>query len=441
MSEKLSVKSERALAISILEEILDTGAYANIALRKALADSELDSRSRAFVTELVNETLRNLLLIDHVLNKFSKSTPVNEMKPFIRGVLRISVCQIRHMGKIPPHAAVNEAVLLTRAFGFENLTGFVNGVLRAIQRDKTPVPSNPQLKYSYPKWLYKHLVKNLGEAGALEFCEKSHQPAPVVVLTNTHKTTVEQLIQSLDMQGVEATPVASTSATSLDASSESPFLKLRHMGDMSKLTAFKEGLFFVMDTGAIHAVNALNVKKAQQSQTIIDVCAAPGGKSFATAINMGNVGKILAYDIYPHRVELIRQTSKRLDLSIITPSVKDALVYDPTLEGIADAVLLDAPCTGFGIIRKHPELKYTRTSKDISILAEKQLKMLEVASRYVKQGGVLVYCTCTIGDEENINNVKTFLSNHQNYTLDYSEQIKPSQTTDGFFVARFKHIL
>ena len=438
MSGKLSVKSERALAISILEDILDTGAYANIALRKALSESELDSRSRAFVTELVNETLRNLLLIDHVLNKFSKSTPVNEMKPFIRGVLRISVCQIRHMGKIPPHAAVNEAVLLTRAFGFENLTGFVNGVLRAIQRDKTPTPSNPQLKYSYPKWLYKHLVKTLGEASAAEFCEKSHQPAPVVILTNTHKTTVDKLIKSLDSQGVEAIPVSSNYSKSSESSkSESPFLKLRHMGDISKLTAFKDGWFFVMDAGAIHAVNALDVK---QGQTIIDVCAAPGGKSFATAFQMGNVGKILAYDIYPHRIELIRQTSKRLDLSIITPTVKDALVYDPALEGIADAVLLDAPCTGFGIIRKHPELKYTRTAKDISILAEKQLQMLEVASRYVKQGGILVYCTCTIGNEENINNVNAFLSKYTNYTLDYSEQIIPSQTTDGFFVARFKHM-
>jgi len=433
MSVKTSIKSERALAISILEEILDTGAYANIALRKALADTELDSRSRAFVTELVNETLRNLLLIDHVLNKFSKSTPVNEMKPFIRGVLRISVCQIRHMGKIPPHAAVNEAVLLTRAFGFENLTGFVNGVLRAIQRDKTPTPSNPQLKYSYPKWLYKHLVKNLGETGALEFCENSHYPAPVVILTNTYKTTVEQLIQSLDAQGVEATPVPSLSCSE----SPTPFLKLRHMGDISKLTAFKDGLFFVMDTGAIRAVDALKVK---QGQTIIDVCAAPGGKSFAMAFQMGNIGKILSYDIYPHRVELIRQTSKRLGLSMITPTVKDALIYDPALDGIADAVLIDAPCTGFGIIRKHPELKYTRTPKDISILAEKQLKMMEVASRYVKQGGLLVYCTCTIGNEENMDNVNKFLDNHPNFILNYSEQIWPSQTTDGFFVAQFIHL-
>ena len=413
-------KTDRAVAVSALTDVLDSGAYANIALRKTLAEVNIDPRARAFVTDLVNETLRNLIQIDYTINNFSK-TPVDKMKPFIRNLLRISVCQIKFMDKIPDRAAVNEAVVLTKAFGFTNLAGFVNAVLRNISREKSDKIKSLSLKYSYPKWIMEKLNVWLGEENVQSFCENSHQPPPLIILANTYKTTVSDLMQKLEVEEIDATPMENSN-----------FLILRQAGDITRLSAFKAGLFSVMDPGAMHAVKALD---PQPGQTIIDLCAAPGGKSFAAACLMKNEGKILSYDIYPHRVELISQTRKRLGLSIVTPAIKDATIFDPTLEAAADAVLLDAPCSGFGTIRKHPEIKYTRHPQDIKDLAKLQKEMLAVAARYVKPGGKLVYCTCTITNEENTDNIKDFLETHTNYKLVSEEQILPSPTSDAFYIA------
>jgi len=417
--------TDRGVAVAVLTDVLDAGAFANIALRKALADTELDSRSRAFVTELVNETLRNLIQIDHGINNFSKM-PVEKMKPFIRNLLRVSVCQIRFMDKIPDRAAVNEAVTMVKAHKMDNLSGFVNAILRNISREDVSKIKSPALKYSYPKWLMKKIIDWLGENSAEDFCKNSHLPPPIIILTNTHKTDKNQLMKGLQKAGIDVTPLEN---------SPHPFLMLRQAGDISKLASFKDGLFFVIDPGAMFAIDAMEVKPGQK---VIDVCAAPGGKSFAAACLMQNEGEILSFDIHQHRVELLRQTKKRLGLSIITPSVKDALVFDPTLADTADVVLLDAPCSGFGTIRKHPEIKYSRQMQDVLDLAKKQKEMLEVSAKYVKPGGRLVYSTCTIAQEENDDNLDCFLENHQDFNLIDAEQILPSATNDGFYVASFE---
>ena len=427
-------KNERELATSILIDVLEAGAYANIALRRAfvgLSEADaIDPRGRAFVTDLVNETLRNLLLIDQVIGSVSK-TPIEKMKPFIRNLLRISVCQIKHMERIPSRAAVNEAVNLTKARGLADLSGFVNGVLRAIDRQKNIVHTDIALKYSYPKWLYSSLIRWLGETEARVFCENSHHPPMVIILTNIHKTTTTNLHNLLEAQGVKCEPLADMEGLSEEWRSR--FLTLRQSGDITKLPPFQEGLFFVMDPGAISAIEALSPKPGQ---TIIDICAAPGGKSFAAACQMQNTGQIHAFDIHPHRVQLINQTRKRLGLSIIKPEEKDALMHDPSLNDSADAVLLDAPCSGLGTIRKHPEIKYTRLPKDITALAQKQYEMLTISAKYVKPGGTLVYCTCTITPEENMDNINQFLKNNENYKLDNARQILPSSASDGFFTAK-----
>ena len=415
-------KTDRAIAVQILSDVLENGAYANIALRRGFADSNIDQRARAFVTDMVNETLRNLIKIDSYLNKFSK-TPVDKMKPFIRNLLRISVCQIKCMDKIPDRAAVNEAVVMAKAYGFENLSGFVNGVLRNISRDVPAGSESPHIKYSYPKWLWDRLVTWLGEEGARSFCENSHNPPPVIVLANTYKTSPAELAAQFEAEEIEAIPLEN---------SPHPFFELRKTGDITRLAAFKDGLFYVLDPGAMHAVDAMDVKPGQ---TVLDLCAAPGGKSFAMAMAMQNNGKILSYDIHPHRVELINQTRKRLGLSIVTPAVKDATVFDPQLAETADAVLLDVPCSGFGTIRKHPEIKYSRRPQDIDELAVLQRKMLAVAAKYVKSGGRLVYCTCTVTEEENSQNIDRFLETHPNYKLINSQQIMPQAASDGFYIA------
>lgn len=420
----MTIKTDRSVAVAVLSSVLDSGAYANIALRKALAESNIDQRSRAFVTDLVNETLRNLIQIDYTINNFSK-TPLNKMKPFIANLLRISVCQIRHMEKIPDRAAVNEAVVLAKAYGYTNLSGFVNGILRNISREDGSKIKSLSLKYSYPKWLVEKLSIWLKKDEFVqEFLENSHKPPPVIILANIHKTNQNKLIEQLQSEGVDATP--------LSEAGNHPFIMLRQPGDITRLLAFKDGLFFVIDPGAIYAVEALD---PQPGQTIIDLCAAPGGKAFAIAGLMQNQGKLLAYDIHPHRVELIKQTGKRLGLSVITSAVKDATVFDPELAGTADAILLDAPCTGFGTIRKHPEIKYNRQPQDIKDMASLQKDMLTVAAKYLKPGGKLVYCTCTISLEENTYNIKNFLENHPNFSLESENLLLPSPTSDAFYVA------
>ena len=222
-----SIKTDRAIAIQTLADVLDTGAYGNIALRKNLADSDIDPRARAFVTDMVNETLRNLIYIDHLISKFS-NTPIPKLKPFILNLLRISVCQIKFMEKIPDRASVNEAVVLTKQFGFVNLASFVNGVLRNIARDNSTI-SDQALKYSYPKWLLQKISTWLGTGEIVEdFLYHSHQPPPVIALVNIHKTSLEALKASFENEGIVAAQLKNSSH---------PFLLLRQPGDITRLSS------------------------------------------------------------------------------------------------------------------------------------------------------------------------------------------------------------
>jgi len=364
------------------------------------------------------------------------------------------------MEKTPDSAAVNEAVILAKANGYAGLGGFVNGVLRntARQPNDPPMPepgSHAYLarRYSYPGWLAAKLVKWLGEEEAGHFCQNSHLPPPVTIFVNTHKTSASALAETLmgsdDSLSTCTEPIEKTAETSMCHESRplGGFLTIRNTGDISQLPAFRDGHFFVMDPGANFAVTAMDIKPGR---TVIDLCAAPGGKSFAAACYMGNTGRVRAFDVHPHRTSLIKETIKRLGLTCITPGTKDATTHDPALDATADAVLLDAPCSGFGTIRKRPEIKYNRSPQDIAALAEKQRQMLTIGAKYVKPGGVLVYSTCTVAREENIDNIRWFLQHHpfkmrrqvtpQPHEMRFIEedsciQILPGPANDGFFIA------
>jgi 16S rRNA (cytosine967-C5)-methyltransferase len=417
----------RKLALSVLTEVTEDAAYANIALRKALGQGKLDPRDRAFVTELVNETLRNLNYIDTVINHFSK-LPVDKMKPFIRNLLRMSVCQLRVLTKIPPHAAVHEAVELAKSQGFSNLSGFVNGVLRAVVRK----PNEPVLcendwmaRYSYPKKLARDLTRWLGEDRAKEFARHSHTPPAITVYANTTKASLDVLVKSLQAEGADCEIL------------DGGFAALRNTGDITELTAFKEGLFFVIDPGAMLAVNALDLKPAQ---TLLDLCAAPGGKAFAAACLMNDMGEITAMDIHPHRVELMEKAIKRLGFKSIKPIVGDGKIKPEGMGAKYDAVLLDAPCSGLGTLRKRPEIKNKYKGIDPALL-ETQRALLTSAAAYVKPDGVLVYATCTVSKEENTDMVQWFCEEYPEFTLDNCSQLLPGVNNDGFFTARLKYYL
>jgi 16S rRNA (cytosine967-C5)-methyltransferase len=426
----------RTLAVSVLTDVTESGAYAYIALQKAFSRSGLETRNKSFVTELVNGTLRNLSFIDHIINHFS-NTPTPRMKPFIRNLLRISVCQLRFMDRVPASAAVNEAVVMAKKYGFGNLSGFVNGVLRNIVRS----PGKPEtdagdtgLRLSYPPWMMESLTHWLGAGNTLSFCENSHRIPAVSIFTNTLKITPEALAVRLSEEGITNEPGIFPEC-----------LRLGKTSDITALKAFKDGLFHVMDEGAVLAVKSLELTPGMP---LIDLCAAPGGKSFAAACLMGGKGKIHAFDIHPHRVKLMEESKRRLGMACVLPQVGDALEVEtePTCR-----VLLDAPCSGLGIIRRRPDIKYKRKPEDIQALAEIQKNLLRSAAKLVKPGGMLLYCTCTVSKTENIDNVRWFI-NHFPFSVakpfhctaampphtaeDDCLQLLPGAHNDGFFIAR-----
>ena len=412
--------SERDLAVQILTEVLEKNAYSNIALRKFLANAtNFDSRSKAFISELVYTTVRNLVQIDFVLGHFS-TLEVAKMKPDVRNILRASICQMRFLDKVPDFAVVNEAVELTKARGFPQLSGFVNGILRNVSRSKNfpKIPNHDlALKYSYPKELFRFIKKQL-DGDLEEFLQNSHTRPSVTVFPNLAKTTLDELAFRLELENVSTQKLEHC-------------LLLGETGDIAKLKSFVDGLFFVMDESAHLAVRLLGLVPGE---TLIDLAAAPGGKSFAAASNMNNTGNVLAFDIFPHKVKLMESAKARLGFDIVKPSLGSALETNPELVGVADAVLVDAPCSGLGTLKRHPEIKYKTRIEGIGELTKIQQQMLITAMKYLKPGGRLVYSTCTITKEENEEIAMKFA---KEIKLVEMRRLMPGKTGDGFFVAKF----
>jgi len=413
----------RETAVKVLMQVVEENAYSNRALAKALELSS-DPRDSSLCTNLTMVTLRNLILIDHIIDSFSK-LPVTKMKPFIRNLLRITLCELRFMGGSADYAAVNEAVNLTKFFGYGSLSGFVNGVLRNIVRNPNkpllPKQNQPALLYSFPQALAKDLSKWLGEADTKVYMENSLTPPGVTIYANTTKISKFELMEKL----VNLEPVL------LDESDS--FFALKSPKNITEIPEFKNGEFFVMDYGTSLSLSYMN---PQPGETLIDLTAAPGGKAFAMACMMKNQGLISAYDIHPHKLRLLESTSRKLGLSIIKSGINDASEFNPQIKK-ADAVLLDVPCSGLGTIRKHPEIKYKRTRDEIKKLSSQSKKMLETASKYVKPGGRLVYSTCTITPHENENVCETFAAK-AGIKIVKSKTWLPGEYNDGFYAAEFK---
>jgi len=413
---------ERETAIDILMEIEKEHGYSGIVLSRSLnREAGLDQRGRGLVTEIVNGCMRNLIWIDYIIDNFSK-IPASKMEPFIRHLLRAAVYQIKFMDRIPISAAVNEAVKLARKRSFTGLSGFVNAVLRSIARSPTPLPDKAQgldkylsVRYSFPLWIVRYYINHYGAEKAERICEAGVQPSHVHICVNTIRISRDELLGHIDAE--------SSGVNGADLSKPS---------DISKLKPFRDGLFHVMDESSMKAVEILDPKPGE---IIMDLCAAPGGKSFYSAYLMENQGHIYAWDIHPHKVKLINDSARRLGVRNVTTSVSDASVFNAAFEEKADRVLIDAPCTGLGVAGRKPDLKYSRTESDIKPLAQAQRDILNAGWRYVKPNGVLVYSTCTLTREENEDNTAWFLSNYP-FKLEYEELLLPGKS-DGFYIARF----
>ena len=417
----------RKVAATVLTKIEKDFAYSNIALAAAFKDTDITNEEKKLASRIVYGVLDRKLTLDYVLSRFMK-TPIKKTAPFTLSVLRSALYQIMFMDKIPESAAVNEAVKLIKKSKENRNAGFVNGVLRSILRAEQLLPQGETVEdlsviYSCPLWIVESFVKDYGKDNTINLLKESLKAPAVTLRVNNTRITADELRVLLDKGG----------NTAQNGDTENALVLVKGT-DIAENELFKKGLFFVQDMASQKAIEVLNPKKGER---VLDMCAAPGGKSFSMACNMGNEGEIVACDLYEHKIKLIRHEAERLGLNIIKPLLNDATVYSPGL-GEFDAILCDVPCSGLGVIRRKPEIK-SKPVENFDSLEEIQQKILENAVKYLKKGGRILYSTCTLRKGENEDNVSKFLENHSDFTKDYEHTYMPhTDNTDGFYCALLK---
>ena len=435
--------SAREAAVLTLAACERQGAWSDGFLKKALREQRLDRRDAALATRICYGVLQNELLLDWYLQKFCKGK-LDAMETKVLCCLRTAAYQLLFMDKIPASAAVNEAVRLTKLYCRNpKAAGMVNGILRSMLREgELPGPNTGDkqkdlsIKYSHPVWLVEELSSVLGPEGIQALLEADNQQPPVTVQTNVLRTGPEQLAEALRADGVEA-----------ELHPWMPgCLLLSGTGDLERQKEFQNGTFYVQDVAARLAVTAAGVTPGSR---VLDCCAAPGGKSFAAAMDMENRGEVISCDIHAHKMKLIEAGRDRLGLSIITPMLQSAAETQTEWLEQFDTVITDVPCSGLGIIRKKPDIRY-KAPEPLKRLPQVQRTILDNCAQYVRLGGVLLYSTCTLLRRENEDVVESFLSAHPQFVLEPFELprfgLQPGcmtfwphiHGTDGFFVAKLR---
>ena len=416
----------RSIALSVLNKCTEADQYSNIALDTALKRNELSSADRGLLTSLVYGTLEHLLTLDHWIQALS-SRKLSQIDKETHNLLRLGLYQLAYLDRVPDHAAVNETVVLAS----RRTRGFVNAILRSFLRANKEIPfpdvqADPiaylSVRYSFAPEICALFVKSYGlertEHLLAAFCK---QP-PLTLRVNTLRTTREALLQRLLKAGYDAAPTP-----------EAPHgIELRGSAPTTSLPGFAEGEFFVQDEASQLCVEALDVK---EGMAMIDVCACPGSKSFGAATDMNNLGRVLCCDLHQNKLSLVVSGAERLGISIIETEARDARDLNPSWINTFDRVLCDVPCSGFGVFAKKPELRYKDPQKSAA-LPDIQLSILETASRYLKENGLLVYSTCTLLPSENGENVARFLGSHTDFSLLRERTLTPDEDgTDGFYFA------
>lgn len=423
--------------------------YSNIVLDKTLAEFSMDSRDKALASAIFYGVLERRITLNYIIKQFS-NTPVKKMSPKVLEILRMGVYQILYLEKIPNSAAVNESVTLAKENGAVKAAGFINAVLRNLVRsiDKIKMPEynkDPLLylsvKYSCPKWLIEHWTKSYGMECTINLLKSTYNKPPIFARVNNTLVSVEELIDRLNSEDVKAEAITTVNGA----------VEIENTGSISELKSFQEGLFHIQDLSSQICCNLFNPKSGER---IIDVCSAPGGKAFTIAEIMNNKGELLAFDKYKGKAGLINKGAKRLNLSIIRASVRDATKKDSKPLELADRVLCDVPCSGLGIVRRKPEIKY-KSKSAIDSLPDLQYLILCRASKLVKNGGILFYSTCTLNPKENNEVAAKFIENNNDFAQvslnlpDFISHVvdEPKNqltlmphihNTDGFFIAAFQ---
>lgn len=434
----------RETALRVLVSCRTNGAWADAALKAQISRDRLSGADAALCSRIVYGVMQNQMLLDYYIGAYCSQKP-DHLQPPLLDILRIGAYQILYLDKVPDSAAVNESVNLTRMAKRGQASGLVNAVLRKISQNKANLPEIPgrdsekylSVRYSHPKWLVKKLISVLGYEEAERFLAANNEVAPMTVQMNPLKTTEEALCEELQAAGVTVKPHDWLSGC----------LELSGTGDLMSLPAFRAGKFLVQDPAA-RLVSL--VAGIQPGEKILDVCAAPGGKSFSAAFAMGDRGEIYACDLHENKLVRIRESAERLGISCIQTTAADGRKQIPEWVDGFDTVLVDAPCSGLGIIRKKPDTRYKKAD-DLFTLPVIQAAILENAATYVRPGGTLVYSTCTILPEENEQVTLAFLAEHPEFCMEAFTLPEPigacegqltlwpqRHNTDGFYICRMK---
>lgn len=395
----------RTTALSALIACRKQGAWADGILKEYIVRDHLDRRDAALASRLCYGVLQNRMLLDYDIQAFLNS-PIKKLQPVVLDILRLGMYQLRCMDRIPASAAVNEAVEQGKKYANRNAARLINGVLRHAVRegDALPQPESLSIRYSHPEPLVALLRASVGEE-MLEPLLRSHNESPETVIQ----------INPLVSSAPEVEHAFQASGIHLESHTWLPDAYLIYgAGSVESMPLFQEGAFWVQDPAARLAVMAAGVQPGMQ---VLDGCAAPGGKSFAAAMSMHNQGSVISCDVHPHKIDLIRKGAERLHVQILQPICQDATVYVPAWDCAMDAVLADVPCSGLGVIRKKPDIRY-KDVQSMERLPEIQLRILNNLSRYVKPGGVLLYSTCTILKRENEDVIGAFLQQNSEFHLE-----------------------
>ncbi|MFS3928975.1 MULTISPECIES: 16S rRNA (cytosine(967)-C(5))-methyltransferase RsmB [Bacillaceae] len=440
----MSKYNVRDIALDILLSIEKNQAFSNLLLNKSIQKYGIQGKDAGLLTEIVYGTIQRRDTLDYGLAPFLAKA--KKLQPWVRVLLRLSLYQMLYLDRVPDRAVIHEAVEIAKQRGHKGIASMVNGVLRNVQRNG--VPSVEEIKdpierlaieTSHPLWLVKRWVEQYGLDKTREICLANLMSPKQTLRVNTARFTISEVIAQLEQEGI--------SVESGGLVKEA--LEVQR-GNAAYTDAFRNGMFTVQDESSMLVAHALG---AEQGETILDSCAAPGGKSTHIGEKLNNTGQVISLDIHDHKVKLISEQAERLQLTNISPTVQDSRkVAERFEEETFDRILVDAPCSGFGVMRRKPDLKYVKTERDVQQLSKIQLDILSAVAPLLKKGGTLVYSTCTIDRDENGDVVDAFLDNHPEFMVDSTlaermpEKIKqnvkhgqiqllPSEESDGFYIA------
>ena len=441
------VDKVREVALKVLYNIEVNKAYSNITLDEEINKNIkiLDNRDIGFISELTYGVITWKLTIDEIIKKYS-NLRLKKISPWILNVLRMGIYQIVFLNKVPKSAAVNESVNLAKRYGHKGSSNFVNAILRKVSKndyeEMFKIENNVERiskTTSMPVWIVETLLKENTLEKVEEICKNSNLKPELSIRVNNLKTSKEELKKKLEEKDIK-----------VENGVLEDFLILKNAKNIENIEEFKNGFFTVQDEAAGLTAKILN---PQINDTVLDACSSPGGKTTYLAEIMKDKGEVIAFDIHPHRVKLVEQVSKRLNLKSIKTDVKDSSIYDEKYKEKFDKILLDVPCLGLGVLKRKPDIKWQRKKEDIKEISKIQKQILDTCSKYLKKGGVLVYSTCSILKEENEDVVNEFLEENENFEMEKIEleennyfkkfcknnkflQVYQNEKSDGFFICK-----